>query len=619
MSIDPIDSSSSLFIHSSGIPRTSLVHVPFSGTGFGGWKRGIVVSLSAKNKIGLIDGSYTRPAEGQPNVAAWDRCNNKVISWLTSSLSPEIAESVQYSETAESIWEQLNKRYGTVNGTKVFEVKRELASTSQGALDIASYFNKLKKLWGELAAMCKNHSSACTCASKEGAYSILLQDERQRQVSPNTQFSSEMASFHAKLFNSKTQFNKPQFNAKPIQYPQPQRQLNQRVNFDQYNHRVNSDQNKDSLSCTYYKKTNHTIKKCHRLHGYPPNFKFNKTKKFGTAATVEATSNLISECSSFGSIPFDQEYLVPGLNKDQSSQLFMLLQQCNLADSNANPQSNFVGSANFAGSYSPLPEFNSVAYSSCMFTSVGRSIWIVDSGATDHMTSDKNLLFDIIPLSIPYLVTLPNGYKVNEEASAVLDKAAVGPDLTILALNNVANSMHAIPSVALNKSVNSTSLPPISSVQSMHNVNNTDVIWHYKLRHISFVRMKYIPSISSELPSKQSFVCHICLLARQGRLPFPTSSTHSTSLFQLIHIDTWGPYHTQTYSGAKYFLTIVDDYNRATWTHLLNSKSVAFPLLKAFIFMVQTHFKLPVQTIRSDNALELDFSAIASQFSPILE
>lgn len=89
-----------------------------------------------------------------------------VISYLTNSLNPDKAESVQYSKTAESIWKQLNKRYGTISGTKVFEIKKELASTIQGSLDIASYFNKLKKLWDVLKFVCGSKISCCTCAAK---------------------------------------------------------------------------------------------------------------------------------------------------------------------------------------------------------------------------------------------------------------------------------------------------------------------------------------------------------------------------------------------------------------------------------------------------------------------
>nr|XP_033517232.1 uncharacterized protein LOC117281482 [Nicotiana tomentosiformis] len=96
--------SSPLFLLPFDVPGVSLVAVPFSGTEFGGWKRSMMVSLSTRNKIGFIDGSYAKPVVNSPQYRQWDRCNNMVISWLINSLSPDIAESMQYSETTESIW-----------------------------------------------------------------------------------------------------------------------------------------------------------------------------------------------------------------------------------------------------------------------------------------------------------------------------------------------------------------------------------------------------------------------------------------------------------------------------------------------------------------------------------
>ena len=60
--------------------------------------------------------------------------------------------------------------------------------------------------------------------------------------------------------------------------------------------------------------------------------------------------------------------------------------------------------------------------------------------------------------------------------------------------------------------------------------------------------------------------------------------------FELIHVDTWGPYHTKTYSGHRYFLTIMDDYTRVTWTHLMVTKDEAMPLLISFIKMAHINF-----------------------------
>jgi len=70
----------------------------------------------------------------------------------------------------------------------------------------------------------------------------------------------------------------------------------------------------------------------------------------------------------------------------------------------------------------------------------------------------------------------------------------------------------------------------------------------------------------------------------------------------------------QTYNGYKYFMTIVDDYSRTTWTHLISCKSNALSLIKAFLEMVKTQYHTSVQTIKSDNAFELGGSNEAIGF-----
>lgn len=71
--------SSPLFLHSFDIPGLSLVPVPFSGSGFGGWRRNIIVSLSAINKIEFIDETFPRSPHNSPEYKLWDMCNNLVI------------------------------------------------------------------------------------------------------------------------------------------------------------------------------------------------------------------------------------------------------------------------------------------------------------------------------------------------------------------------------------------------------------------------------------------------------------------------------------------------------------------------------------------------------------
>lgn len=82
--------------------------------------------------------------------------------------------------------------------------------------------------------------------------------------------------------------------------------------------------------------------------------------------------------------------------------------------------------------------------------------------------------------------------------------------------------------------------------------------------------------------------CDICVKARQPRLQLPYNSIHYTAKFQLVYIKFWGPYQVPTYSKYKYLITLVDDFSRAAWTHLLSCKSNAFNIIKNFLAKVQT-------------------------------
>lgn len=102
-----------------------------------------------------------------------------------------------------------------------------------------------------------------------------------------------------------------------------------------------------------------------------------------------------------------------------------------------------------------------------------------------------------------------------------------------------------------------------------------------------------------------STICTICLAAKQSRKSFPSSFIKTTKPFQLIYLDVWGPYKHTTYDGCSYFLTIVDDYTRATWVYLMKEKNQSISFIQHFYAYVETHFQCQIQTIRSDNAREL--------------
>ena len=54
-------------------------------------------------------------------------------------------------------------------------------------------------------------------------------------------------------------------------------------------------------------------------------------------------------------------------------------------------------------------------------------------------------------------------------------------------------------------------------------------------------------------------------------------------------------------NGSKYFLTIMDDFSRCTWTFLMPHKSDVSNLIQSFYNLVVNQFNKTIKVVRSDN------------------
>jgi len=136
---------------------------------------------------------------------------------------------------------------------------------------------------------------------------------------------------------------------------------------------------------------------------------------------------------------------------------------------------------------------------------------------------------------------------------------------------------------------------------------------HARLGHTSFSKMQHIAACKPFLSN--DYFCETCVLAKFHRLPFNKSTIATTALFYLVHMDLWGPYRVNNVTRAKYFLTIVDDFSRSTWTHMLQAKTQVFSAIKQFYHMVATQFKTTLLVIRSDNGSEFIQNACLDFFA----
>lgn len=131
-----------------------------------------------------------------------------------------------------------------------------------------------------------------------------------------------------------------------------------------------------------------------------------------------------------------------------------------------------------------------------------------------------------------------------------------------------------------------------------------DLLWHFRFGHLSPARLQLSKTVFPSIQIPKQHSCTVCPIAKQKRLPFPISHTLSHACFDLVHIDTWGPFRTPTIHGNSYFLTIVDDHSRFTWIYLLKPKGEVKYIIPNFHKYVSTQFLVPIKSVRTDNEAE---------------
>lgn len=128
--------------------------------------------------------------------------------------------------------------------------------------------------------------------------------------------------------------------------------------------------------CTYCNRNNHTIDTCFLKHGYPPGYKHKKQVHNVVVAGSDATA----------SSP------LMSLTNDQIQGLLALLPVT--APTASSSSSNLASAHHFAAA--------PTAGGKCSID------WIVDSGATDHISSSLHFFSSYRAIK-PMVVSLPNG------------------------------------------------------------------------------------------------------------------------------------------------------------------------------------------------------------------
>lgn len=640
-----IDSLSPYFLGSHDGPGILITPVKLRGENYDEWSRSVRMSLKSRRKFGFCDGTITKPTS-QAMFEHWECVNCTVVQWIMNTIDPSLKTGISYYEEAQPLWEDLKERFSVVDGLKLQNLKSSIASCKQTkGMSVTTYYGNLKALWDALA----NHEPlfACKCGgckcdiakqslgrqdgerlhqffmglddklygairsqqlalnplpSLNRAYQTVIQEERLKGMATAKDEVAEVMTFAVK----------------------PESRPKGRTVDAREKERLD----KSKLYCSHCRRNGHDDTTCFEIHGYPewwedrPRGKIGGTNKVNNGgigagntntgagrgrngngvvrANVVTTNNIDATSTSVNRNGGDDVSGLSGLNPDQLQKLMSMLEESNASSERLN------------GTYLD---------------------WIVDSGATNHVTGDITSFRNTIDIpDCP--VRLPNGQKViaTKEGVVKLDDVMIlrnvlfVPKLNcnLISVSQLVRESNCIlqftHSMCVIQDRDSRMVigageqrdglylfrkAPVVMAMQVQRTGSMD-LWHQRLGHASEKIVKLIPLVSSSSKASNK-ACDVCHYAKQSRDPFPVSLNRSKEIFELIHCDLWGAYRSPSSCGAHYFLTIVDDFSRSVWVYLLIDKTEVTAMFMHFLAMVERQFGKQVKKVQSDNGTEFNF------------
>jgi transposase InsO family protein len=133
--------------------------------------------------------------------------------------------------------------------------------------------------------------------------------------------------------------------------------------------------------------------------------------------------------------------------------------------------------------------------------------------------------------------------------------------------------------------------------------------WHERFGHINFQSLRKLgrKDMVRGLPviDHVEQVCEDCVLAKQKRAAFPRAARYrAQDQLELVHGDLCSPISPSTPAGNCYFLLLVDDMSRFMWLTLLRSKADAPAAIMTFQARVERETGKKLKVLRTDNGGE---------------
>ncbi|XP_073104383.1 uncharacterized protein [Elaeis guineensis] len=481
-------------------------------------------------------------------MAQWRMENSVVLAFLLNTMTPNVARSVQLLETVQEVWETVAQIFSQKqNSAQAFEIRSQLRQLRQGDLSITEYATELKHLWSE-ADHYRNFAPQCSI--DVDGFQKYLEEEQVQDF----------------LYGLNLEYESPQ-------------QVGEKV-------------------CFHCKKPGHTKTFCWDLHGRPNQPRRGSRGRGGRRSGGRTGGQNHVRGPAQANLSEETEGAIRSLSTEEY-QTFRRMMEKYESSSNTTPSTLEQSSHQDEYLDSSLFAHSGTSYKlSHAFTCGTSNSWVIDSGASSHMTGAPNSFISYSPCSGHDKVRIADGSFTPVSRKGSIDCT---PNLrlsSVLHVPSFPTNLLSISSVTRDLNCSVTFWPSHYLFQEqrtgkilgggrMHNglyylstdeksmssslmgyalsaegVTSELMLHHRRLGHISFsILSRLFPSLSTKC-NKNLLVCDHCELAKHTRAVFPISGIRSSQPFALIHSDVWGPCSTNTLKGHRWFVTFIDCFSR---------------------------------------------------------
>ncbi|PKU67431.1 Retrovirus-related Pol polyprotein from transposon TNT 1-94 [Dendrobium catenatum] len=269
--------------------------------------------------------------------------------------------------------------------------------------------------------------------------------------------------------------------------------------------------------------------------------------------------------------------------------------------------------------------------------------WILDSGATSHLTADSETLQQPTAYAGSDTISIANGntLPIQHQGQGLLPLPNTPRKLYLQNILHVPALSHNLLSIHKLTTDNNCSISFDPHGYTIQDLTDHQILlrgrtrnglysiftpkiktsptalkcitesrsspWHARLshphHHVLQVLAKLVPSIC--IPSS-SFLCRSCNVGKSHKLPFVSSTTTTYTPFSVVHTDVWGPSPVASINGHRYFVTFIDTYSRFCWIYLMHSKDQTFSKFTHFNNLINNMFKTTIKILRSDGGGEFN-------------